>query len=90
MNMNDISMREGPNADIEFNLEITLEIAGAQQIFTVPVTSEQGEDGQFYLFGEMNVDIRNYGLTPPTKFLGTVKVSPYVVVAFKIGIELEA
>ncbi|WP_338236077.1 YceI family protein [Persicobacter diffluens] len=71
------------------DMEVTYEIAGAKKAFTTPVQLEKSKDGQYYISGETAVDIRDFGLEPPVKFLGAVKVEPMVTLKFKMAVQID-
>ncbi len=67
------------------NVEITL--AGRKNTYLIPVDSQQFNGNRFYS-GHLNLDIRDFGLTPPRKMLGLIVVNEMVSIDFSVKLTL--
>jgi hypothetical protein len=70
--------------------EVGIQLCGKEQNYTLPrgYVIELAEN-QIKLVSEDYVRFTDFGLIPPTKFLGTVRVSNELEVAFEISMEIE-
>lgn len=86
LNLNIISLRLAPQAPYEAVAKVSIEIAGEEGVYEVPVRLEKGNGEQYYS-GKQPVNIRDFGLTPPKKFLGMVVVDEEVVIDFMLNLK---
>ena len=76
------------NGDVIYGLaEVNFTIAGNSKAYEIPVYVTRQNDQRYYV-GSYEFDITDFNLTPPTKFLGMVKVDEEVVVDFRINLQL--
>jgi len=64
-------------------------IAGVSKDYRVPLTAKQAGDWT-YVVGLQSINIHDFGLTPPTKFLGAVRVNEYIEVEFNLILKIVA
>lgn len=62
-------------------------IAGVSRDYRVPLTAKQSGDWT-YVVGLQAINIHDFGLTPPTKFLGAVRVNEYIEVEFNLILKI--
>jgi len=62
-------------------------IAGVSKDYRVPLTTQQASDWT-YCVGRQAINIRDFGLTPPTKFLGAVRVNEIIEVEFNLILKI--
>ena len=76
----------GTDANGAFTLDTKgqLTIAGKTLPVTMTVTGEKGADGRLHFKGQVPVLMSDFGITPPTAMLGTMKTGDKVVVGFDI------
>lgn len=74
-------------AKYEAVAQVSIAIAGEEEFYEVPVKLE-AQDGRQYYTGKQVVNIRDFELTPPKKFLGMVVVDEEVVIDFKLNLSL--
>jgi len=67
--------------------ELNFHMAGAQNIYKVPVYLKE-VGGKNYFVGNHDFDITDFDLTPPTKFLGMVRVHDEISVEFGLDIQV--
>lgn len=67
------------------HFDIELEIAGIMRKSQVPVLSETIEAEDIYFIGEQIIDIRDFGLEAPEKFMGMVKVEDEIMIELKLA-----
>jgi len=67
--------------------ELNFQMAGTQQIYKVPVYLKK-VGGKEYFVGNHVFDITDFDITPPTKFLGMVKVDNEIAVEFGLDIRI--
>jgi hypothetical protein len=68
-----------PNSRGSASVDIT--ITGVTKKFDIPVTSKQAGD-MYSIDGEKNINIRDFGLTPPVEMMGLIKVSEWIDIHF--------
>ncbi len=73
------------NNTVLLNVEITL--AGQKNTYQIPIDTQQIQNDRYYS-GHLNVDIRDFGLTPPKKMLGLVVVNEMVSIDFFVKLTL--
>jgi hypothetical protein len=62
-------------------------IAGVSKDYRVPLTAKQS-GGWTYAVGLQAINIQDFGLTPPTKFLGAVRVNEIIEVEFNLILKI--
>jgi hypothetical protein len=62
-------------------------IAGKSRDYKVPLTAKQSGDWT-YCIGTNEINITDFGLTPPTKFWGAVKVDEIIQVEFNLILKI--
>ncbi len=80
-----ISKNYPGNNNILLSVEITL--AGRKNTYQLPVSIRNIRHHKFYQ-GYLDLDIRDFGLTPPIKMLGLVKVSEMVRINFIVQLSM--
>lgn len=73
-------------AGSDFTLETTgaLQMAGATKNIPMTVKARLLANGDIQLTGSKKLDMKDYGMVPPTAVLGTIKVGPEVTVKFDL------
>jgi hypothetical protein len=66
-----------------FDLEI--EVAGINKRVIVPVFQESIASQEIFFLGDVKLDIREYGLEAPEKFMGMVKVENEIMIEMKLA-----
>lgn len=62
---------------------VNITITGVTKQYIIPISSEK--KGDLYSFiGGKRIDIRDFGLTPPVKMMGLIKVSEWIDIEFNI------
>jgi polyisoprenoid-binding protein YceI len=61
-----------------------LTIAGIEKQILMPVSIASAPDGAVRVKGAYQLDMREYGVTPPSLMMGTMKVKPMVTVKFEL------
>ena len=69
--------------------ELDFQMAGAHHVYRVPVFLKE-VGGKNYFVGNHKFDITDFEITPPTKFLGMVKVDNEISVEFGLDISIIA
>ncbi len=64
----------------------TLTIAGVSQDIQMDIEGYRTADGTLHFAGEKKINMVDYGVTPPTMFFGTIKVSKDVNVHFNLAL----
>lgn len=81
------SLPDKPEKDVYGMAEVKFHIAGESNIYTLPVYLRQLNSHAFYV-GTHQLDITDFNITPPTKFLGMVKVDEEVAIEFGLNLEV--
>ncbi|MEK6478256.1 YceI family protein [Catalinimonas sp. 4WD22] len=81
------SLNLSPEKNYEALAEVIIEIAGKLESYTVPVQLKE-EDGEVFYVGRQALNIRDFELTPPKKFLGMIVVDEEVIIDFKLNLSL--
>ena len=63
-----------------------LRLAGRENPMIVYGTVGRDAAGQLRLRGERMIDVRDFGIRPPRRFLGLVQVKPYIDVHFDVAV----
>ncbi|QCK14129.1 YceI family protein [Mangrovivirga cuniculi] len=63
---------------------INLTVAGKTQKEKVPIYTTETQAGQLKCTGRVRINMKEFGLKPPVKFLGTVKVKEHIEVRFNL------
>lgn len=63
-----------------------LRMAGKEKMMVVYGKVQRNPSGELRLRGKRMIDVREYGIVPPTKFLGLVRVDKNVTVHFDIAV----
>ena len=62
---------------------VNITITGVTKQYLIPITSEK--KGDLYSFiGDKRINIRDFGLIPPVKMMGLIKVSEWIDIEFNI------
>ncbi len=67
---------------VDLTLTGTLSLGGVTKELTIAATGKAGPEGTLQVTGTHELNMRDYGLKPPTLMLGTMKVHEKVVVNF--------
>ncbi len=67
--------------------EITFFIAGESKKYPVPIKINQKKEGQ-YFEGTRKLDITEFNLEPPKKFMGLIQVQEEVIIDFSLNLTL--
>ena len=62
----------------------SLKIGGTERPVSFPVDLRDGGDGALRVAGNYELNMRDYGLKPPSLMLGTIKVGEKVMVSFDL------
>lgn len=65
-------------------LDGTLAMGGAQQPAQITAVASEGPGGALRVVGSYTVDMKQFGLTPPSLMMGTMKVNQNVKVGFDL------
>ena len=68
-------------------LSVKIDLAGKEKSYELPVEIKQVKDERFYI-GHLDLDIRDFGLSPPKKMLGLITVNERVSIDFMVRISL--
>ena len=71
---------------VQGTLTGTLALAGQQKTISIPAQARAGGDGVLRVTGAHELNMREYGIKPPTLMLGTLKVDEKVVVRFDLAL----
>lgn len=66
---------------------LSIGIAGTSKAYEVPVQLEK-TDGKTFYVGQQSLNITDFGITPPRKFLGMVVVDEEVRIDFKLNVSI--
>lgn len=69
--------------------EVKFTIAGISNFYTIPFEIKE-EGGMIRCIGKKAINIRDFGIEPPSKFLGLVKVHEIIEVEFNIFLKINA
>ncbi|MFO8002169.1 MAG: YceI family protein [Marinilabilia sp.] len=67
--------------------EIKVGLAGNTHTYKVPGKIRQCKDKSMHINGEVSIDLEDFGLKPPTKFMGMVKVKNEVFINFGLTLK---
>lgn len=67
---------------VQITLDGALSLGGVSKDITITASGKAGPDGMLQVTGTHELNMRDYGLKPPTLMLGTMKVHEKVVVNF--------
>jgi polyisoprenoid-binding protein YceI len=65
-------------------LQGVLNINGTDKAITLPVKLSAGSAGELHVTGRYELDMKDYGVKPPTLFFGTLRVGEKVTVNFDL------
>jgi polyisoprenoid-binding protein YceI len=72
---------------VDINISVNINIAGVEKPYTIPAkVSRSGE--KIEINGRKKIDIRDFGLTPPHKLFGLIKVKEWIEIVFKINLAI--
>ena len=74
-------------AGVDGTLTGTLSLGGTQRSVSITARGLDAGDGKLHVTGAVELDMREYGLKPPTLMLGTMKVAPAVTVNFDLVLQ---
>lgn len=63
-----------------------LRVAGRERVMVIHGKVLRDSTGQIRLRGERTIDVRDYGISPPTRFLGLLRVRKEVTVHFDVAV----
>lgn len=81
------SLTLSPQKNYEAIAKVKIEIAGEVETYSVPVKLEEEKEQTFYA-GQRTLNIKDFELTPPKKFLGMIVVDEEVIIDFKLNLSL--
>ncbi|TNJ42142.1 YceI family protein [Tamlana fucoidanivorans] len=64
------------------NVLVDIEMAGKTNAYVIPVSIKN--DGELLISGDLDLGLNDFGIIPPTKFLGLVHVDDIVEIGFKL------
>jgi hypothetical protein len=67
---------------------IKIGLAGQTKTYTIPGKIEECRDNSLHISGKVNINLHDFNLEPPSKFMGIVKVSKEVFINFELTLEL--
>lgn len=73
----------------QFKGILKISLAGATKLFEVNCAIGTSPSGVIYLAGSREFQFSDFGLTPPTRMFGTVKVSEALKVSFNLKLQLD-
>ncbi|HLF34090.1 MAG TPA: YceI family protein [Cyclobacteriaceae bacterium] len=82
------TLAQNPRPNAMF-LSVNIEIAGQVKDYTLPVDVRVMGDDRYYL-GNLSLDIQDFGIEPPKKLFGLVRVSEKISIDFMVRIILVA
>lgn len=62
---------------------VSFTITGVTKQYTIPITAIQNGD-QYTINGNKSIDIRDFGLVPPVRMMGLVRVSEWINIDFNL------
>jgi hypothetical protein len=65
------------------NASVNITITGVTKQFNIPISSSQ-EGDVYSVDGKKNINIRDFGLTPPVEMMGLLKVSEWININFHL------
>lgn len=68
--------------------QVALTIAGVRKQLWLPVRAERLASGQYRLVSEVQLNMTDFGISPPTAMLGLVKVDNAIAIHFDLRIAL--
>ena len=68
---------------------LKISLAGITKLFEVDCSIEAKEDGMIHLKGERNFTFADFGLKPPSRMMGTIKVKQDLTVKFHLVLKLD-
>lgn len=87
LNLNIISLKLSEQKPGKALARVSFTIAGEEEVYDVPVNINSASELETY-HGEKSLDITDFNLTPPRKFLGMVIVDKEVSIDFRIKLRL--
>lgn len=87
LKINILSLMMSSHTQYEALAKVRIEIAGKEEVYEVPVRQDEEKEEQYYT-GRQALNIRDFGLEPPKKFLGMVEVDEEVVIDFRLNLSL--
>lgn len=80
IDFSDVKLNPIPNQEVESTIRVTL--AGYEKEYHLPGTIHICQDNSLRLQGALELNIQDFNLQPPTKFMGMVKVNQKVFIKF--------
>lgn len=74
------------NADRQVRMNGALRIAGVERNVDIHGTVLRAPNGQFVLTGDREIDVKDFGVKPPRRFLGLLRVRKEVTVHFVVAV----
>lgn len=68
----------------EGKLEGNLLLKGTKKSVSIPYTGEIDQTGNFIVKGDVNIKMSDFGITPPTAIMGTLKTGDNVTISFQV------
>ena len=78
----------GAESGVEVSADGSLMIAGTEQPIRMAVTVVRDDHGGIRVRGEQEVDMTDFGVSPPSLMLGVLKVGEVVTVRFDVPLEV--
>jgi len=72
---------------VKGNALVNITITGVTKKFTIPISSNS-EGDIFIVDGKKDINIRDFGLTPPEEMLGLLKVSEWINIDFHLNCKI--
>lgn len=82
-----LSLPHQTQSQYEAIAQVRISIAGEEEMYEVPVRLEE-EKGEQYYTGKQAINITDFELAPPKKFLGMIVVDEEVVIDFRLNLSL--
>ncbi|WP_462317848.1 hypothetical protein [Marinilabilia sp.] len=67
--------------------KIEVGLAGETQTYKIPGEVYECRKSGVHLQGKVNINLKDFGLEPPTKFMGMVKVNKEVFINFGLTLD---
>lgn len=87
LKINILSLMISSQTHYEALAKVNIKIAGKEGVYEVPVRRDEDKEEQYYT-GRQAINIRDFSLEPPKKFLGMVEVDEEVVIDFRLNLSL--
>jgi hypothetical protein len=82
---NNVRLPAGPPSAIVPKIKVGL--AGQTHTYKIPGYVKECRDKKLHISGKIDIDLKDFGLEPPTKFMGMVKVNNEVFINFGLTLD---